>query len=111
MVRNFAMTVDAPYKVGQAFGTIIKDKENLVNLKNELGIEDNKVQDFLSGYVWIRYHVDGDNWLSQLGIVNWDKTIISKLLTYLPFNIGIWQVVGKLLNENEWLYWKVISQS
>jgi hypothetical protein len=108
-VKKFAMLVESPHLVGHSFGIIIGNKKEVVDLQNELNIEDNKLQSFLSGYAWIRYQTIGDNWLNQLNIAKWDKAIIAKLLTYLPFQMSIWQVVEKLLGNDEGLYWKIVN--
>jgi hypothetical protein len=109
-VKGFAISVDAPYKVGLAFGATVGDEEEPSEVKELLCVQDSKLQQFISAYIGNRYQSYGDKWLEQLNVTEWDKPIIAKLLTSLPFQMGTWQLVENLLGKDyETLYWKVVN--
>lgn len=109
-VSGFAIIVDAPYKVGFAFGATVGDDEEPSEVKELLCVQDNKLQQFISAYIDNLYQSHGDKWLEQLNVTEWDKSTIAKLLTSLPFQMGTWQLVENLLGkEDESLYWKVVN--
>jgi hypothetical protein len=111
-VLNFALTVESPQLVGYSLGKVIgADKENKEKTVIKTAIEscDNKLEQFIAGYVRERYQTVGDLLLQQLDVVKWEKPVIAKLLTYLLFNSKVWEQVEELLGDEDALYWSQVE--
>lgn len=59
----------------------------------------------IQGYVSGRYEIEGQTWISSLGIGKWDSKKRVKLFTMLPFKKEVWKIVGRLSQSERSLYW------
>lgn len=61
------------------------------------------------GYVQERFAQGSWAWVDGLDMKGWDKKWIATLLTFLPFSRLTWACAGRLLGDDESLYWCAIS--
>jgi hypothetical protein len=99
-VLNFSLTVESPQLVGYTLGKVIgrdkEDKEKTV-IKKAIESCDDKLERCMARYVRERYQAVGDLFLQQLDVIEWEKSVVAKLLTYLSFNLKTWKWVEELL--------------
>jgi hypothetical protein len=111
-VLNFSLTVESPRLVGYTLGKVVgggEEKNEKAVIKNAIESCDNKLEQFIAGYVRERYQIVGDNFLLRLDVIKWEKSVVAKLLTYLLFNFKAWKWVEELLGDEDALYWSQVA--
>lgn len=102
-VVAFARSVSQPGKVGASLGIIGDESVDRVILPNLLNEE--QLQDFVSGFVWTRVQSIGWHWVESLRTNGWTEDAKVSLLTKLPFRAEVWDMAARILRENGQRYW------
>jgi hypothetical protein len=108
-VLDFANIVQSPWRVGIAFGVVAdEDVEGLV-LPSLLATDQKSCAQFVSGFVWSRFHAAGWSWVDRINTSQWYPTQVAQFLSILPFMKETWARAACLLENNESLYWEKAS--
>ncbi|WP_322533131.1 hypothetical protein [Vibrio parahaemolyticus] len=100
----FVQSVNMPEVVGRCLGLTFKIEES--RLKIALNSEDEKIKQFISGYICSLNNRTNGTFIDDININKWDTDSRYKLLILLPFNIDTWKRVKTLLGSSEEiLYW------
>ncbi|MFN8670256.1 MAG: hypothetical protein U0164_23960 [Gemmatimonadaceae bacterium] len=108
-VIEFAVHVEAPWRVGIAFASspsASTDSELLPDMLMSDRASDERV---LSGYVWRRFRLNGWPWVDELGIEKWPAVQVGRFLSLLPFVPDAWKRADMLLGADAKLYWTSTS--
>jgi hypothetical protein len=105
-VLNFLDNVDAPVKVGSALGGFSDHLIDEKLLPFYLDTDNRKVEQFISAYVWRKFHLHRWNWVDKLISMTWSKIQLSRFLTFLPFTLETWKRVSEKLSDSDSLYWE-----
>ena len=73
-----------------------------------LSATDEKVEEFVRGYVWSRYWADSMAWITSLAVEKWGWEQQIKFLSYLPFHARVWRLAEELLGSKAAGYWNAI---
>lgn len=106
-VIAFADSVDAPVKVGGAFGIVADESVDSALLPKLLEVTERR--DFISGFVWSRVQTRGPDWPRGLETGRWSEDAKLSLLLKLPFRREFWELAATLLGGNEDRYWATVS--
>ena len=106
---QFAESVASPGKVGHALGVIEDEVVEQALLPHFLDAKDNKLKDFVSGFIWRRHHINGWVWCDNLDKSAWTSEQISYFLVYLPFTKEAWNRASEWLEGNQEEYWSRTS--
>lgn len=104
-VFNFLNKVESSSTVGLSLAKIADDSIDTKVIPAYLDYGDNKLEQFAGAYIWNRYQQLGWNWVDNVNIEGWSKSQITRFYTFLPFTLGTWQRVSKILSEHEDMYW------
>ena len=108
-VLDFANVVQSPWRVGIAFGVVAgEDIDDLV-LPSLLETEQKSLAQFMSGFIWNRFHSRSWSWVDKINTSQWSSTQIAQFLSLLPFVPDTWARATRLLKDKESLYWKKTS--
>lgn len=69
---------------------------------------DEKVEEFVRGYVWSRYWADSMIWIVSLAVEKWDREPRIKFFSYLPFHARVWRLAETELGNKATDYWNAI---
>lgn len=105
-ILNFLNNVDSPEKVGSAFGAFSDQLIDQKLLPFYLDTGDRKVEQFISAYVWRKFHLNRWSWVDKMISTPWSKTQLARFLTFLPFTLETWKRVSEKLSDSESLYWE-----
>jgi hypothetical protein len=105
-VIEFALSVDAPAKVGAALGVVGDPAADNAMLPALLTGE--QQQYFVAGFIQGRLDSGGWEWVDSLPIGSWDNPAKTSFLTKLPFGRQTWERAARLLGENAGLFWKKV---
>jgi hypothetical protein len=108
-VLRLLIRVDSPSSLGFTLGSVGDDLIDSRILPSFLDSEDTKRKQFLSAYVWSKYHLNGWAWVEKIVTNNWSKGQIAGLHMFLPFTMETWKRVNAALGESESLYWEHTS--
>jgi hypothetical protein len=108
-VLAFIDSVDSPNQVGWVFGQIAPNDIDTNLLPEYLTIEDINHQQFVSSFVWSRYHLDGWDWVDCLDRSNWTLSQSCKFLIFLPFVTATWRRATEWLGNSENWYWEKVN--
>ena len=103
---QFAQSVDAPSKVGDAFGVAADSSVDTRLLPVQ--IDRDEYKDFVSGFIWARLRSKGWNWPNTLGIEHWTTEQQLGFLLKLPFAKEAWELAESLLKEHVNRYWAAV---
>lgn len=103
---NFARSVDASSKVGDAFGLVADSSVDAQLLPVYIDREEDK--DFVAGFVWARLRSKGWTWPNTLGLEHWTAEQQLAFLLKLPFAKGAWNLAKDLLKEHVGRYWAAV---
>lgn len=104
-IIQFAEAVGSPSHVGHSLGVIAQSEIDATILPELLEINNEKLAQFASGYVWSRQYGHGWVWVDGLDKSFWSVTQIGQFLSYLPFNKEAWNRATTWLEEFEKEYW------
>lgn len=107
-VLVFSENVQNPVKVGNAFAHIANEVNDNELLPTLLNAQEQYKKQFISGYVWSRYHKEGQHWIDNLNTGNWSNEQKCNFLLFLPFEKEIWEKADDILKPNTSEYWKRI---
>ena len=106
-IVNFAKSVASPREVGTALVSATNDEIEILVLDKYLSSDDEIEQQIVLGYLWKQYSVLGVKWVERLLGSDWSMEKKTKLLTLLPFENAIWQLVASLIDEkHQRQYWQ-----
>lgn len=105
-VLNFLDNVDSGVNVGSALGAFSDHSIDEKLLPIYLDTGDRKVEQFISAYVWRKFHLNRWSWVDKMISIPWSKTQLARFLTFLPFTLETWKRVGEKLLGSESLYWE-----
>lgn len=104
-VLAFTQQVDSPVYVGLALGAT-ETAELEPTLLASLLLEYLKpLSLFIGSYINARFRLKGWNWIDALAFSTWQPEPIGQLFANLPFSSDTWDRIGKLLSDNESIYW------
>jgi len=102
---DFAHSVDAPLRVGLAFGSIADASSDAAILPARLLEGEKVISAFINGYVFSRFRGQGWGWVDSLPLSAWSSEQSAALLVRLPFDPGAWERAERLLPDHGKLYW------
>ena len=108
-VITFVDSVDSPNQVGWALGQIAPNDIDTILLPDYLSIENIKYQQFVSSFVWSRYHLIGWKWVDSLDRSSWTLSQSCQFLVFLPFVTDTWRRTTEWLGSSENLYWEKVN--
>jgi len=103
-VLDFAESVESPWRVGIALGTLANgaiDQALLPALLETTGRLAQVVGSFVRG----RYASTGWQWVDHLPVEEWTPEQRGQFLAYLPFVEATWQRAARFLPDDEAPYW------
>ncbi len=111
LVARFARSVDMPYYVGVEFDAIANDEDEMAILPCLLSDKDQKMAQFVAGFIGARHRTYGWSWVNQIDMSQWSVSQKGHFLRCLPFVPETWELVSSLLGQQESEYWgKVAAQ-
>ena len=105
VVIQFADSVESPLIVGQSLGAIAPPEIDNFLLPTFLVTENNKLAQFIGGYIWSRQHEQSWAWVDGLDRTGWSIAQLSHFLCYLPFTNETWNRATTWLGNSEMEYW------
>ncbi|MCH7412086.1 hypothetical protein MM213_01215 [Belliella sp. R4-6] len=104
-VIRFLKSVSSPFQVGYAIGAI--EDETLENtiLPHFLDSTEDKLNAFVSNFIWRRYQSKGSSWCDGLKKSDWKPRQLGLFLACLPFTKEVWNRASEWLKEHEAEYW------
>ncbi len=104
-IIQFAEVVESPSYVGYSLGAIAHSENDIIILPKQLGTENKKLAQFVSGYIGNCLNVRGWAWVDGLDKSKWSASQIGQLLSYLPFSDETWNRASVWLDNSEEEYW------
>nr|WP_315447012.1 hypothetical protein [uncultured Pseudomonas sp.] len=104
-VIRFSESVTMPSQVGHALGNVFDADIERTFLPKFLDSKDNKHREFVSSFIWRRYHLKGWDWCDDIDKSNWTTEQLAQFLAYLPFSESAWDRAHKWLGMREREYW------
>jgi hypothetical protein len=104
-VLAFGESVESPWRVGFALGTLGNGVIDQALLPNLLLTENVALTRMVGSFVSGRYATQGWPWVDQLPAREWTPEEIGQFFAYLPFTEATWERVVLLLPDNEAPYW------
>ena len=108
-VIQFAQRVEKPKFVGNALAELTDANFDGRILPKMLETDDEKLRQFVQGYVWVRRYRAGWEWADGLDKSGWSDTQIGLFLSWLPFSEGAWERAEAWLGKREGEYWRRTS--
>ncbi len=108
-ILAFAKTVESPWRVGIAYGTIASSGTDNAILPGLLESEEKSLAQFVGGFVWGRFSNRGWEWVDSIGTSRWTPAQIGQFLSFLPFTLETWQRAESLLGNDQSAYWTKTS--
>jgi hypothetical protein len=105
-VLTFSETVEAPWRVGLAFGSIADEAQDEFVLPRLLLSEKPAISQFTGGFVWGRFGRGEWAWVDTINTSEWSPGELGQFLSFLPFSQQTWDRVPRLLGESEKAYWR-----
>jgi hypothetical protein len=103
-VRDFALSVDTPWRVGLGLGNISAEHDSAA-LPDCLTSDRGGEREFARGYVAGRFSRGGWAWVDSLPVSDWSPEAVAKLLIVLPFGPEGWDRAEQLLPDVD-EYWR-----
>jgi hypothetical protein len=104
-VQRLASVSESPRIVGATLANLCGDVHSSDILPNLLASEDEKVEQFASGFIWQRFRVDSWPWVHQLPLQAWTVEASVRCLCCLPFERAAWNLAATLGHKVEDAYW------
>ncbi|VVQ14208.1 hypothetical protein PS925_03877 [Pseudomonas fluorescens] len=104
-VIRFSESVTLPSQVGHALGNVFDADIERTLLPKFLDSKDSKRREFVSSFIWRRYHLKGWGWCDDIDKSNWTIEQLAQFLAYLPFSESAWDRAHKWLGMREREYW------
>lgn len=104
-VLEFAKAVEAPWRVGVAYGVIAANDVEQKILPVLLESETKSLAQFAGGFVWGMFRRRGWQWVDDMDTSHWTPSQKGQFLAYLPFISDTWKRAARLLEEDESPYW------
>jgi len=101
--------VEYPDCVGHALASEANAETDARILPKMLDTDDEKLRQFVQGYVWVRKCRAGWEWADGLDRSGWNDTQIGLFLSWLPFSGGAWERAEAWLGKREGEYWRRTS--
>ena len=109
---DFARTVNFPTVVGQALGGVEDVSVERELLPVMLKTEDKVINEFIGGFVWGRFWVEGLEkgleWVDSISFADWTVSQKAAFFTLLPFLQGAWKRAEFVLGNDKSEYWSNI---
>lgn len=106
---EFAKQVENPYKLGFCCGQLAECNLDTDSLPVFLKNEDEKLSNFVSGYVTGKFSRLGWGWVDLLNVAEWSTDQKIHFLSCLPFDEDSWTRVDRWMGENAGLYWHSVN--
>ncbi len=106
-VIQFAGNVAQAAQVGSSLGRTADEAVDSALLPTFL--QNERYLDFVSAFVWTRFHANGWRWVESLPVAHWNQEQITTFLTMLPFSKATWNQAADLLREKKNLYWTRVN--
>ena len=103
---EYAATVEAPAKLGDALGAIANEVVDAYLLPKMLFSESKALDLLMRGYVWRRFWVGKWEWVDSQLNQGWECQEVLQLLLRLPFLPGTWTRAEARLGTEVSAYWK-----
>jgi len=107
-LERMAIEVTQPGQLGSAVARTEDPQFDGKFLPRLLEEQNEKLKDFIRGYVWSRYWAESVDWIARLGVGKWDLEPRVKFFSYLPFHAQVWRLAEKELGERVVDYWNAI---
>jgi len=104
-VLELAKSVEAPWRVGNAYGTVASEQAEAVVLPALLESDQEPLFQFAAGYVRARFRNRGWQWVDSINTSQWTAAAVGQFLSFLPFTQETWKRAQRLLGEDESAYW------
>jgi hypothetical protein len=108
-VLGFSESVESPWQVGFALGTLANGDNDRALLPALLVSEERALVQVVGSFVRGRYASKGWEWVDQLPIGEWMTEQIGQFLAYMPFVEATWQRASQFLPDDEASYWTKTS--
>ena len=108
ILTSMARGVSQPGQLGSAAARTAGLQLDCEFLPILLSGSDEKVEEFVRGYVWSRYWADSMIWIVSLDVRKWDLEPRIKFFSYLPFHARVWRLAEKELGSKAADYWNAI---
>ena len=106
-VMQFVEDVEAPFSVGCSLGAVADTKIDERLLPELLETDNEKLVEFINGYIKSRRHHNGRDWVDELDRSGWSASLVGKFLSYLPFTEEAWRRAEDWLGQDEGEYWSI----
>ena len=106
---DFAQAVESASQVGAAFGVLAGNGEDSALLPKQLYVDNDKLSQFISSYIWARWWKSGWGWVDQITTPEWTVEQLGCFFCRLPFCPEAWKRVSTALGENEGVYWRNVT--
>jgi hypothetical protein len=104
-VLEFAKTVQSPWRVGMAFGSVAASNADAAVLPALLEFDQKQLCMFAAGFVLGRFRCLGWEWVDRVETSQWTAAQIGQFLSFLPFAQETWERSKRLLGQDESAYW------
>jgi len=106
---KWGISLDLDNRVGLALSIVADSEIDLYLLPDYLDVENNKHEQFASGFVLSRYLRQGWQWVDGLDRTNWSLMQNCQLLIYLPFDVETWRRASEWLGHSDSEYWQKVQ--
>ncbi|WP_024335924.1 hypothetical protein [Desulfotignum balticum] len=105
-LKKFWRSVKSPHEVGNAYGFVADQPDDLSVLPEmlESGIEADLK--FSISYIWRRFHINQWDWVDSMDRSSWSVSAKAEFFSALPFENEVWKRIVAELGEKEPEYWK-----
>ena len=104
-VIQFAQVVGNPKFVGDALAEVADGDIDRQLLPKMLDTVDDKLRQFVQGYVWVRRYKNCWEWADRLDRSSWTAAQTGQFLSWLPFTEEAWTRAEAWLGKREVEYW------
>lgn len=108
-VIQFANEVENPKSVGNTLAELADADTDGRILPAMLETDEEKLRQFVQGYVWVRRYGAGWEWADGLDRSGWNDAQIGLFLSWLPLSGGAWERAEAWLGKREGEYWRRTS--
>jgi hypothetical protein len=104
-IIQFTKSVSSSRQVGYALGNIVDSVIEETLFPFFLDPQDKNLKEFVSGFIWRRFQINGWEWCDGLDKFGWTPAQIGQFLAYLPFTKESWDRASNWLQKEEGEYW------
>lgn len=105
LVLEFAKTVQSPWRVGIAYGSVALEDVDAMALPALLDSDNQSIALFAGGFVLGRFRSQGWRWVDGIVMSRWTPPQVGQFLSFLPFAQDTWDRARLFLGQDESPYW------